>query len=244
MFLRFFSIFILFFPSFSGAAEISVLELTRKMDNLYRSDSAEAELTMAIQTPDWLRELKVKSFSQGLKTTLIRILSPAKDRGVATLRVEQEMWNFFPKINKVMKIPPSMMMGSWMGSDFTNDDLVRQVSLESEYDGQVKTTNGKYVLTLVPKKNTATVWGKIETTIDRTTLLPDSQMFYDEKNQKIREMQFSEVRDFDGRKFPAVMKLISVKKPGNSTTIRYDSLRFNTKPDPSLFTLRKLQERF
>jgi outer membrane lipoprotein-sorting protein len=227
--------------AFSG--EMTPQELTRRIDRLYRMDASEAEITMKIQTPDWERELKIKSWAEGMDKTLMRILAPAKDRGVATLRVGKEMWNYFPKINKVMKIPPSMMMGSWMGSDFTNDDLVRQTSLEEEYDSSLVTEGENYILTLVPKKNTATVWGKIVSRVRKSDLLPVDQTFFDEKGEKVRIMEFSDVKDFGKIKLPSTMKLTPLKKPGNSTTVRYDSLRPRDKIEASMFTLRALQER-
>ena len=108
------------------------ITLLKKIDELYRSDNSISTMKMSIVTPNWQRTLEMQSWTVGMDDTFIRILSPKKDRGVATLKKGREMWNYFPKINKVIKVPPSMMMGSWMGSDFTNDDLVREVSLVKE----------------------------------------------------------------------------------------------------------------
>ena len=115
-------------------AETEAVSLLKKIDELYRSDSSISTMKMRIVTPNWNRTLELQSWTIGMDDTFIRILSPKKDRGVATLKKGREMWNYFPKINKVIKVPPSMMMGSWMGSDFTNDDLVREVSLVKEYN--------------------------------------------------------------------------------------------------------------
>ena len=104
-----------------------VMTIIKKVDELYRADSSYAEMEMTIVTPNWERTLKLEAWSEGMDKTFITILEPKKDKGITTLRVDNEMWNFFPKINKVMKVPPSMMMGSWMGSDFTNDDLVKDL---------------------------------------------------------------------------------------------------------------------
>ena len=226
------------------AAPPTVLELVRKIDRLFRSESAEAEMTMKIETPDWERELRMTSISLGLKKTFIRIVSPAKDRGISTLQMGQEMWNYFPKINKVIKIPPSMMMGSWMGSDFTNDDLVRQTSMEEEYNSTLEEKPGEYILTMIPKANTAVVWGKIVTRMRSSDLIPIEQVFYNEKGTPMRKMVFSEIQDYGGTKLPKVMKLESLTKPGNSTTITYVKLKLNGPVSESNFTLKKLQERF
>jgi outer membrane lipoprotein-sorting protein len=217
--------------------------LLEKIDRLYRADSSESEITMKITTPDWSRELKLRTWSKGMKKTFIRILAPKKDEGVATLRVGHEMWNYLPKINKVVKVPPSMMMGSWMGSDFTNDDLVRETSLVEEYDVTMKTGASSFLLTLVPKAATPTVWGKIEVTVDKKTALPVEQAYYDEKGNKVRIMRLKELRDFGGRRIPSVMELVSLSKPGHSTVVIYNSATFDKAIDDGVFSLRNLQKK-
>ena len=99
-----------------------IREIVNKVDRLYRSSSSDTQVTMTIITPNWKRELKMRMWTKDLSKTFIHILLPKKDRDIATLRIDKSMWNFFPKIDKVIKVPPSMMMSSWMGSDFTNDD--------------------------------------------------------------------------------------------------------------------------
>lgn len=198
---------------------------------------------MKIQTPDWTHELKLRGWSQGMKKTLIRILAPKKDEGVSTLRIDKEMWNYFPKINQVVKVPPSMMMGSWMGSDFTNDDLVRETSLVEDYEATLKTEDKDHVLTLIPKKDTPSVWGRIEVTLDKDTELPRRQTYYDERGRRVRVMELREVKDMDGRKIPTVMELTPLNKTGHSTTVTYNRAKYNQKIDPSVFTLRHLQRR-
>ena len=129
------------------------------MEALYRGDISKALITMQVVTPQYQRSMEMESMNQGRDNAFIRILSPKKDRGIATLKLDQEMWNYFPKINKVIKVPPSMMMGSWMGSDFTNDDLVKQTTLTEEYDLALVETVDHYTITLTPQGQTVTVWG-------------------------------------------------------------------------------------
>ena len=119
--------------SFSVFAESSVEELLDQMDRLYRSDSSHATIEMQIVTENWERTTIMEVWSRGMDDTLIKILSPRKDKGIKTLKHGNQMWNYFPKINKVLKVPPSMMMNSWMGSDFTNDDLVKENTLADDY---------------------------------------------------------------------------------------------------------------
>lgn len=123
------------FPSFAQdrIANAEVTEIVKKIDELYRSATSSGEMEMEIITPNWQRTLRMKVWSKGMDKTFIRILEPQKEKGVATLRLGNEMWNFLPNVNKVIKIPPSMMMSSWMGSDFTNDDLVSEFTLLEDF---------------------------------------------------------------------------------------------------------------
>ncbi len=224
-------------------ADTEAVDLLKKMDELYRSDSSISTIKMHIVTPDWNRTLELQSWTAGMDDTFIRILSPKKDRGVATLKKGREMWNYFPKINKVIKVPPSMMMGSWMGSDFTNDDLVREVSLVKEYHVEKKQTETHYQLTLTPKKDTVTVWARIEIIVEKASLLPVEQSYFNEKGEKVRSMHFSDVRDFSGKNLPAKMSMVPFNKQGHKTEIEYIELEFDSKIKNNVFTLRNLQKR-
>ena len=233
----------LFFSAYTYADEEAVA-LLKKIDELYRSDTSISTMKMEIVTPNWQRTLEMESWTVGMDDTFIRILSPRKDRGVATLKKDSEMWNFFPKINKVIKVPPSMMMGSWMGSDFTNDDLVKEVSLVEDYHVEKKEEGNEYHLTLTPKKQTVTVWGRIEITVEQSSLLPLSQAYFNEKGEKVRVMTFSDVKDFSGKVMPAKMTMTPLNKSGHKTVIEYVEAKFDVELEDGIFTLRNLQTRF
>jgi outer membrane lipoprotein-sorting protein len=235
---------VVYLPSYSCLADDDAATLLKKMDELFRSKSSIAMMKMQIITPNWQRTLEMKSWTIGMDDTFIRVLSPRKDRGVATLKKDKEMWNFFPKINKVIKVPPSMMMGSWMGSDFTNDDLVREVSLVEEYQVSKSIEGENYRLTLVPKKDTVTVWGKIEFIVNQKTLLPLEQSYYNEKGAKVRTMLFSNIKNFSGKKMPAIMTMMPLNKAGHKTIIEYVEAEFDIDLGDNVFTLRNLQTRF
>lgn len=234
----------IFLTSISCFADDDAAVLLQKMDELFRSKSSISTMKMQIITPNWQRTLEMQSWTLGMDDTFIRVLSPRKDRGVATLKKDKEMWNFFPKINKVIKVPPSMMMGSWMGSDFTNDDLVREVSLVKEYQVSKSVEGENYRLTLVPKKDTVTVWGKIEFIVNQKTLLPLEQSYFNEKGVKVRTMTFSNIKDFSGKKMPAIMTMIPWNKTGHKTVIEYVEAEFDIDLGDNVFTLRNLQTRF
>ena len=169
--------------------------IVEKMDKLYRSDTSFADVEMLIKTEHWKRTLRMDIWSKGLDMTLIHINSPRKDAGIATLRKKTEMWNYFPKINKVIKVPPSMMMSSWMGSDFTNDDLVRESSMINDYHSSMITPDNAnpdyYYIELIPKKDIPIVWARIELVVRKNDYIPVEESFFDEKGRKMRVMTFS-----------------------------------------------------
>lgn len=230
----------------SPAEEIRDIQvLVDRMDRLYRSETSYAELEMEIRTPHWQRTLRMKMWTVGMRKTFVTIMEPKKEAGTSTLRVGTEMWNYFPRINKVIKVPPSMMMGSWMGSDFTNDDLVKESSLAVDYQPAFGTpgNDSVYEIVLIPREETPTVWGRIVLTIRKSDLIPVSYVYFDESGDPMREMTFSGPRDFGGRTLPAVLEMKPLKKEGHRTVIRYLDARFDRPQAKDTFTHRNLRRR-
>ena len=227
-------------------AEIqSAEQLIDQMEALYRQESSTFTLSMAIKTPDYQRQLTLVGASQGQDYSYFRILAPKKDRGVATLKRENEMWNYLPKINRIIKVPPSMMMNAWMGSDFTNDDLVKQTTLSEAYTLSLVSLADTYEVTLIPKEETVTVWGRIVYTVLKSPLIPQGQTFFDDKGVAVRTLTFSEPRLFGSLILPAKLVMTPLNKKGFETVIVYEDLTVN---DPSItgetFSLRALKRRF
>jgi len=224
-----------------------VLKLLEGVDRLYRSERSRARIEMEVVTPDWRRTLSMDFWTEGLDKTFIRVLSPARDAGAATLRKGSEMWNYFPKINKVMKVPPSMMMGSWMGSDFTNDDLVKESTLMDDYYGEFFTPEkpdpALHYIRLKPRTGTVSLWGAIELAIRKDDLLPVREDYFDEKGRRQRTMEFSDRGELGGRVMPRVMRMVPLSKTGHSTVIRYLDAEFDAALPADTFTLRNLQRR-
>lgn len=219
--------------------------LIDEMEALYRGDASKAKITMRVETPYYQRSMKMESSNLGTEKAFIRILSPKKERGISTLKIDQEMWNYLPKINKVIKVPPSLMMGSWMGSDFTNDDLVKQTTLTQEYELSMTETADTSVVTLTPREQTVTVWGKIEYTVNKVHQIPVSQNFYDDNDKLIRSLLFKEPKLYQGRLLPSVLEMIPLNKEGHKTVIIYEELDFSpTDVDENIFSLRNLRKRF
>jgi outer membrane lipoprotein-sorting protein len=219
-------------------------KIVRKIDELYRSQSSEALVEMEVSTPNWQRTLRMKLWSRGMKDTFIRILEPKKEEGFATLRIGNEMWNYLPKINKVMKIPPSMMMSSWMGSDFTNDDLVKEFTFVESYHFEMTTSAspepGLLYVKCIPREGLPIVWGSIVLAVREDDFMPVWEKYYDEKGHLARDIVFKDVRTFGNRRIPASFELIPRTEEGHKTVLRYIEARFDIPLAPDIFTLRNL----
>lgn len=230
-------------PISLAKAPFNAKALLERTDDLYRSQSSVATIEMKIETPNWTRTLKMQAWSKGQEKTLIRILEPRKERGVATLKLEQNMWNYFPKINQVIKVPSSMMMGSWMGSDFTNDDLVKEYRYSEDFNFEASREDKRYKIVLRPKEQTISIWGKIELYLDSQTELPLEEFYYNEKGEAIRHMIFSDVRSLKGRQIPFQMTLENLHKKGHRTTVQYQSLELDAAIEEATFSRQNLQKR-
>lgn len=240
-------VFILSVPAF-GAEKLSqdkINAIIKEVDEMYRSNSSYSEIEMNIITPHWERTISMYGWSEGMDKTFIRITSPKKDKGVATLRIENEMWNFLPRTNKVIKVPPSMMMSSWMGSDFTNDDIVKEFSLFEDYtydlidieDGSEE----NYYINCIPNEDIPVVWKNIVFCVRKENKIPLWAKYYDEKDRLIRTFNYGDLTTFGDRMIPATLEIIPENKKGQKTMIRYIDIQFNIPIEKNIFSLRNLQ---
>jgi len=238
---------LLLHPGLSASQTQDVNQIVQEIDQLYRSDSSYARLEMKIVTPHWERTLKMKAWTEGMDKTFIRITAPPKEEGVATLRIGSEMWNYLPKTNKVIKVPPSMMMSSWMGSDFTNDDLVREFTFLEDYDYEktpIEEGDEKLIyIRFTPKENLPIVWGKVVAAVRSQDSIPVWEKYYDENERLMRTLYFKEVETFGGRRIPSIMELVPQNKEGHVTSITYLELEFNPVISEDTFSLRNLRKR-
>jgi len=224
---------------------IDVRKVIKDIDQLYRSTSSYSEIEMEIVTPHWQRTLTMKCWTQGMDKTFLRITAPQKENGVATLRIENEMWNYLPKTNKVIKVPPSMMMSSWMGSDFTNDDLVKEFSLFEDFTYELITVDSAkedlVYVNCIPQEDLPIVWGNIVIAARKSDHLPIWQKYYDEKGKLMRVLRYRDIRTFGKRTLPAEMEMVPQTKEGHKTVVRYLQLDFDAKVDDHVFSLRNLR---
>jgi len=244
---KFFLLFPLFFISFPGFA-IEVNELIQHIDKLWRGETSQATMTMTVKTRRYERSMTLEAWSRGKDYSLIVIRKPIKDKGIATLKVKENIWNYLPKINRVTKVPSSMMSGSWMGSHFSNDDLVKESTFEDDYSSSI-TFEGKrnavniYEITSIPKLNAAVVWGKVVMQIDQKTLSPRIALYYDEEGVLIRTMTFDQPQKIGKLTVPMRLTLQPEDKPEESTVIIYKGIELDIPLSASFFSLQNLQKR-
>lgn len=216
-------------------------EIVRRANDLMRGVSTYSELAMTIVKPEWSRTMVMKAWALEPDYSLVYVVDPARDHGTVTLKRRQEVWTWLPAVQRVIKIPPSMMLQSWMGSDFTNDDLVRQSSIVDDYTHAIigEETVADHVcwkIELRPKPEAGVVWGKLFMWIAQSGYLELRTDFYDEDGVLVKSFIGSDIRTFDGRTFASHWEMTPVKEPGKRTILEYRKVRFNVKLDQSFFS--------
>lgn len=222
-------------------------EIVKKADDKFRGQhSSFAEVETQVIRPGWSREMSMKTWSMGDEYGMVLITAPARDEGTAFLKRGNEVWNWVPRIQRTIKLPPSMMMQSWMGTDFTNDDLVKQASIVKDYDHKIlksTTINGRpcWKIQLTPKEDAAVVWGKLYLWITKDQYLELKTEFYDEDGQLVNILKAGEIKKLGGRTLPSRMEMIPVDKEGHKTVMKYKRLKFNIEIENDFFTARKMK---
>jgi len=218
----------------------------QKIDDLYRGAKSHGEMSMKIRTTHWTRSVTMEAWTLGTEYSLVRIVRPKKEMGTATLKAKGDLFTYLNKTGRTVKITAGMMGGSWMGSHFTNDDLVKHTrfsedfDIELTYDGEEEGTQ-IYRFTLTPKPDAPVVWGKIEVAVRASDLQPLSQLFYDEEGQKVRLLVFSDHAEVGGRVVPKTMVMRPLDGSGEYTELRWRRIEFGVDIDESFFTLHKLK---
>ncbi len=222
------------------------IEIVKKADEKMRGLSSYGEAVMKIVRSDWTREINMKMWSLGTKRSLVLITAPPRDKGMATLMRDKEIWNWQPSIERVIKLPPSMMMQSWMGSDFTNDDLVKQSSIVNDYTHKIlkdTTIEGYdcFMIELIPKPDAPVVWGRIVSCISKKEYLQLQVKYYDEDEFLVNTMIGSEVKMMGGRLIPTKLDMIPAENPKQRTVFVYNKLEFDIEIEDSFFSLQNMK---
>jgi outer membrane lipoprotein-sorting protein len=216
--------------------------IIKQVQHNLQSDSGYSKITMTVTTARGERTMKMESWNRGNEKSFIKILYPKKDRGITFLKIDTTMWQYVPKIEKTIKIPSSMMMQSWMGSDFTNDDMAKESSIVDDYNTELSAEdNATYTLTLLPKEDAAVVWGKIVMEVAKEHAVPLKAVYYDEDDEEQRVLYYSEVKPCGTHYLPTVMTLIPSDKKKNKTVVVMDEVDFDAKIDDSRFTKSALR---
>lgn len=236
------SLLVCLVPVSSSALDIQAL--IRDVEQQYHGSSAHALTTMVVRTAHWERSLDMESWALGQDFFMVRILAPPKERGVTTLKRHFEIWNYLPKIDRTIKVPTSMMAGSWMGSHITNDDLVKANHLEKDCDFELRReTDTVWEIAGTPRAGTAVVWGKIVYLVRKESKAPERIDYYDENQTLIRTIRFEEIQDVKGRAVPMLLTVIPHSKPGEQTVLRYRKLDFDIPVEKDDFNLRRLKQK-
>ena len=221
--------------------------IVQAADEKMRGNSMEVQLTIKTIRPTWSRSMDVKAWSKGKDLSMILIQAPARDKGIVFLKRNKEVWNWMPVLERTIKLPPSMMNQSWMGTDFTNDDLVKESSVVRDYQHRIVgdtviAARLCYIIEMIPKPQAAVVWSKLRVCIDKKDLLELHSRFYDEDGILVNTLEATDVKWMDGRLIPTRFVMLPAGKPGQRTEMIYRSIRYNLPLQDDFFTVNQMKK--
>lgn len=238
---------LLFGGSLQAQKELTAKEIMEKVTSNKQGETLYSEVTMTIVRPTWTREVGIKNWTKGEKYSLILITSPAKDKGQAFLKRDKDLWNWMPSIDRMVKMSSSVMGQSWMGSDFTNDDMTKHSSKLEDYTHELNGTEEIrgyecYKLTLIPKEDAAVVWGKIVVWITKKDFIEIKSEFYDEDGILINTYNGLDIKEYQGRKIPSRLEVIPADKPNQKTVLTVHKNDFNKPMSDSFFSQQNMKK--
>lgn len=226
----------------SRQEELTAKDIIERIEDIMRSDRAYSEMTMEVVTPKWSRSISMRSYDDRIgDRSLIHILTPPRDKDTTFLREQKNLKTYLPRAERTIRIPPSMMLQSWMGSDFTNDDLVRESSYTEDYTHELIGTETVaerecYHIALHPIPDAPVTWGRVDVWISVDPLLPVQYRYYNQRGELRKEMEMSDVKEMDGHLIPTVWTMRTVDKPGHETVVRVEHLDFDAEIADRVFT--------
>ena len=227
------------------AQELTAADLIRKAMEHYRGQTSYSEMTMIIHRVDWQRSMTIQAWTEGDKRTLVRVVEPKKDAGNGTLSVDGNMWTYTPKINRVIKVPSSMMSQSWMGSDFSNKDVSKDTTIIDQYDHTLleqyeQDGHQVYVIQSIPQEEAAVVWGKEVLRVRDDWVLLEQQ-FWDQDGGLVKTLEALAIGMQGGRMVATVLRMGDVDKPEKWTELRSAEVEFDLTLPDNMFTLSNLR---
>jgi len=232
--------------SSAGAADTpDPRDLIRAAMEHWRGVTSYSEMTMTVHRPDWERSFSMQAWTEGDKLSLVRVTAPPRDAGNGTLVKDREMWTFSPKINRILKLPSSMMSQGWMGSDFSNKDISKSTDIIDQYDHRLLSAERhgdhlQYSIESIPHEEAAVVWGR-EIAVIRDDFVLLRQEFWDQDGVLVKAMTATEIRTMDGRPVASRMRMEKIEEAGEWTEIAVDAIDFDVELAPGLFTLSNLR---
>lgn len=233
-------------PSFVRDGRLDLDAAVEYFEDLYRSSSSESRFEVRVTRPGRERSLRMRAWSKGREKSLVVIESPAREKGTATLKVGKNLWNYLPRIRRTIRIPPSMMLASWMGTDITNDDLVRESSYSDDYVYRLVGPSADppgWTIRFEAKPGLVGLWKSLELTVSPDGRIPLVARYHDRKGRLARIMRWDRVRVFDGRRLPARMVLEPQDKKDHRTELIYEDIDFDARVPDSTFSLSQLERR-
>lgn len=229
----------------NGVSAQNARDIVKKADEHARGKTSVASMTIQTIRPKWSREMTMKTWGKGNDLAMILITAPIKDKGIVFLKRKKEVWNWIPSIERNIKMPPSMMSQSWMGTDFTNDDLVKEASILEDYEHTLlKDTmideRSCYKIHLHPKPQAAVIWGGIDLYIDKKNDVMLHAFYFDEEGRLINTMHATDIKNLGGRLLPSRLEMIPADKKGHKTILIYNSLTFDKLIEDSFFTSQNM----
>lgn len=220
-----------------------VESLLSRLDDLYRSKSSITRIEIQVTTPRSTRSLRLKAWTRGEDQALIVIEAPPREEGTATLRVGPNLWNYLPRIARTIRVPPSMMLGSWMGTDFTNDDLVKESSLRKDFEAAIDRRSDAppgWWIRLDVKPDIVGRWARIDILVSDDGL-PIQEHHFDRKGRLARTMAFDDIKVLGGRRLPVHLTLTPTDVENQRTEMRYVDAQFDVALSDDTFSLSRLE---
>jgi outer membrane lipoprotein-sorting protein len=225
-----------------GAPDVD--EVSERLDELWTSDASIARVELSVFRPRGTRTLRMKVWTRGTERALVVVESPERERGTATLRRDRNLWTYLPRVSRTMRVPPSMMLSSWMGSDFTNDDLTQSASYREDFRGSIighSRDGDGWVLRYEAREGVVGLWKRIDFMINADGTLPRFAKYYDRRMRLARTLRFDQVRTIDGRRIPTRLRLQPEDRPDEHTELRYLDIDFDADVPTSTFSLTALE---
>ena len=232
----------------ASAALPTASQIVEHVETTLWGRTLQAVFEMTVTTPTWARTLLLNVSIERPAKSFVQVTAPAKDAGILSLRLGSEMWNYLPTIERIIKIPPTMMLQPWLGSDFTNDDMVREGSYITDYTHRlvgerVEGGTAAVEVELLPKADAAVVWGRVLVLVDRAELLPLAVRYFSERGELVRTLHYADRRTLDGRSIPTRWEMRPADQPGKHTTIVVKSATYDRSLPARVFSLQNLGQR-